>query len=385
MATVDEIGCWYKAGVIALDNENYDLAEALLSKVTSHLSKHAGAWLDLATLYYRSGQKYELRVTLEYIEETFKLPAAIQVVIDSYRNSLMPHVVEDERFVDAMQLEVELGYGNNLNNGSRHDIIHLVGADVVLSESSQPKKGVFTGLTLQALWQCHYDAWVLTPWSVLRNVKYNVVSENDRLLGMLGISAKKQLSSQRILHLTGYHLWTGSSDGRDQRKVWLQGKVKRSLGSRWQLEYWGGGHRERTERQSSSDQYRLGLGLDYLVSRWQWSTSVEWEFEKVQGERNGGDRRGISAKIGMRQFFESGEFASQVRYEIQRDELAYSESLFGSLRKNLRQLRFESSVRLNIQNNQSLMLWGDYIMESSDIDLFETRGWQAGVRWEYNW
>ena len=382
--SAQQIDCWYGKAIHALDAKQFQKAEAYLLHVTDHAPHYAGAWLDLVMLYDVTGQSTQLNWALNTLEQRFDLPPAIALIVQKYKTKAADQAPDRwPAFADAVLLELELGYGNNLNNGSRHDIIRLAGGDVVLSDQSQPRRGSFFATTLQALWQRRFSEWDLVPWAVLRDVRYNTVSENNQSLAMAGLSASKKLTGSTELRLNSYFLFSERRASEDQTKWWIQSKLSHQLDDGWKASVWASGQTERD--MSRSHQLLLGVGAEKVLQGRTFFSSVEIESEEVHGNRNGGDSRTYSFRTGVRGKAWNGRYITQLRYESQTDQRPYSESLFGERRKDLEQWRLELSYSKPVTKNQSVTLWSDYIREDSEIELFETRGWQAGIRWQYSW
>lgn len=377
------VACRYAQALSQLEQQHYEAAASVLAELLIHAPNHAGAWMDLATVYHKLGRREELFNTLEVMEQRFRVPPAIQLIIERYRKGVVI-TAEDNRAL-LLQIELELGHGSNLNNASRHDVVQLAGADVVLTGNSLPKSGAFNGLTLQALWQKRAGAWMIRPWMVLRKARYRRAPENDSLITVLGVGGQRPISQVLDLLLTGYYLRLNSRHESDQEKLWLQAKLKRPFTEALSVDYWIERQYDAVNEDGGSVKSRLGAEIDYLHHRSLWFAALEYEEDHPKTARSGGAQQSMAGKLGMRYHFSRGGAVLQVRYRMENDQDIYNQTLFGDVYKNLRQLRIESNLQLNIQSNQSLVFWLDYIKESSAIKLFDTTGVQGGMRWQYNW
>ncbi|MGH1460651.1 MAG: tetratricopeptide repeat protein [Neptuniibacter sp.] len=376
----------YSLGIVALEAGEYSLAVTALERVVLQNPQHAGAWLDLATVYYRSGEYKKLHSTIEQIESRFNLPPGIRLVLNGYKNHTSDTAI-DSGWASSSQLELELGYASNVNNGSRHRYIKFADLELELSDNNRPQEDWFNSSTLQTSLTNRYRGWNVSWWGAARDLRYHSLEEHNSLWFIAGGSAQKSVD-QQLVQLAGYHLWLNTRNGTDQNNLWLQYRSWHELDKYNSFSYWLGFQAVDSERQSDSRLIKVGAEWSKRLSFYLVASSLEWTFDKVRSGslgRSGGDRQVLAAKIGGELGYRDGVLSSRLHYRREWDAEAYSPALFDGERKDLTQIRFETGYLYPIADSQKLELWLNHVREVSDIGLFDSKGWEGGLRWRYFW
>lgn len=138
----------YAAALSAMQADNLPQAIALLNLLISTSPKHAGAWLDLAEIYCRSGRETEARATLSRLKSELpsiseKIEALSPVVLSACAPSPSP----SPKVIFKSFLEAGGGSNSNVNLGAtqRELIVGPIENPLLLalSDSSKPQADSF--------------------------------------------------------------------------------------------------------------------------------------------------------------------------------------------------------------------------------------------------
>lgn len=378
----DWIKCQYELALDLMEAKKYEEAVVVLRELLIYEPDYAGAWLDLATAYFALSQNGKMLETLEFIERKFFLPPGIKHVIDSYRNETKRH---QYLLPSAFQLEIELGYGNNLNNATDHHIVNIAGSDVTLGNTSRPKGGGFVNTVFQGVWQTRFSGWAVQPWLAFSKAEYENVTENGNSIVMTGISAQRKEAEYLEFISSFYYLDQNNKMGSEQQRAWWQLKLKKhNKKGGWQG-YWVEVQKDKNEQGSDPIKWSGGVDVGFSTDLNRVFFSLELDRNDLKSGGHGGDQNGLTGKVGFYRALVYGEAKIQLKYRIERDGEPYQKVLFDEERRNLRQMRIESSWRWDVNGHQSIALWLEYIKESSKIKLFDSTGLRGGVRWQYRW
>lgn len=137
-----EIAPLYEEALLALDEGDGERARALLMTVLEHDPDHAGAWLDLALLLCRAGDRQSGRDILARVRSEYAPPPAIRTLIDRLADTACAPT-------RPWRLHTGLAFGHddNVNLGASQSYARLITqagvVDVLLGSSMQARADAF--------------------------------------------------------------------------------------------------------------------------------------------------------------------------------------------------------------------------------------------------
>ncbi|MBY4676821.1 tetratricopeptide repeat protein [Marinobacterium arenosum] len=373
----------YQLGLRALQQSDHNTAINAFQRVTLQNPNHAGAWLDLATLYFRIQDRQSLAATLQQIEQRFAVPPAIELILERYRNWLAQSQRSPRRLQAAV--EIELGHSTNINHGTSHDSINLGGLDVEISDASRPLEDSFTAATLQLSWDQPLYSWQTQIWTALREQQYDRFDDYNSRWGLIGVNGQRGLGSDRRLSLSLYRLWLDSGDVSNQTNTWFQARLLQRWQDNLATTGWLTLQSVDATNQSDSDQQKLGLQLSLNQLGWQWQLAGEYGRDTAREFRSGGDRDIGRLWLDARRPLADGTLNLYVEWQAEYDQKPFNQLLFGDVKRDREQMRAEARYQFPIAKQHQMTVWAGYQQESSDIDLFDSKGWQGGLRWQWLW
>ena len=269
----------YIKALIAMEQNQHELAQRLLQAVVDQYPELAGAWLDLALLAIRQGRYPEADEYLLVMEQKFSpLPPQIEQAVASLRKrvnaQLQPQ--NNTNSVSKSQHQTALvlgaGYENNANSGLRMSTITLTtpDGDAILNvdPASQAKGAgyVRAGLVHQ----------FSQPWQD-GTLSWQVQGQTRQYSGLSQYSTMELLPQVTLEHpkLPG-QITTG------WQSIWLnnQGAYQTPI-LRWQLDHALVGCNWRSQLQAEDRQY---LQANHFDSRWL-SYRSSWQCQTGRGRR----------------------------------------------------------------------------------------------------
>lgn len=151
-AALDPDELLYDEALAAADAGEVERARAMLEALVRRQPMHAGAWVDLALLNCRLGDRERGRRILRRIVAEFDPPPAIRELIariESQPCATLP--------LPRWRAGLAVGYDNNVNLGASRDRVTLVSdvgvVEVLLAEGMQPRADAFTEAWLEGNWR----------------------------------------------------------------------------------------------------------------------------------------------------------------------------------------------------------------------------------------
>lgn len=143
-----EIEALYEEALFALDAGDADRARALLQTVLEHQPDHAGAWLDLALLQCRAGDRRGGKAILDHVQAAYTPPPAIRALIEELAATACAPARQWR-----LQSGFALGHDDNVNLGVGQAYTRLMTEagvlDVLLGPSMQARADSFAELWVE--------------------------------------------------------------------------------------------------------------------------------------------------------------------------------------------------------------------------------------------
>lgn len=383
----EDVAFNYRLGTLAMDEGQYTVAESAFRRVVSLKPSYAGAWLDLASVYYKTRHYAAMSETLDYLESHFDLPPAIARVVSHYRAfAAESGNYQSDSYRDELQIEMEVGFSDNINNGSSNRFINLGGVELLLSDDSLPKSASFTSVTAFYSGQKKYKGVEYGGWLASRQIKYDGEAEFDNGWWVVGGMLKLRPNRRSTVQLNLYQLDLETKNSTDQRNVLTQIKYAYLPGGTNVISLWGGVRAVDSERSYySSDIITYGAQWGVLFKNLYFYLSTSFEEDKPKNYRNGGVRESVETKVGFETARDLNRGTVWMSLRQEDDETPYSTALFGTEHRDLERLKIEGSYSWRLSSGIDLGITGGWSRARSPIGLFDSDGWNAGVKLGYLW
>jgi len=375
----------YQTATRLMDEQRFDEARAVLERLLLLQAEHAGAWLDLAVLQCNAGRGQLAESLFRTIEQRFSPPPVLQNVI----NQLRSQGCERAAPVGVTRIRVGRVYDSNVNQGA-----------------TSPFYSLGSGANLVTL--------VLAPEYAPRSDSGTAVSgEHSRTLpgGTLGFA---KFQARHNDHLPQYDLnslvmgaehpwqlgpWTlrangsagltalGGSVYQQQLQLQLQATAPMGLPTGWELGASGGwtGVRYPTLTGFDSKLWESRGLLMYRSDDVFLQASVGYALDRGDAQRPGNDRSGaVLSLIGRRRLM--GDVVGELGWSYQRwhGEEVYSPGLIDERRRQHTQL-LRAALTLPVSRQQAVHVEFRAEHNRENISIFEFRGEQLQVSWEWHW
>lgn len=359
-------------------------AEKALIELTATEDRHAGAWLDLATLHCASGNSVAAETLFVEIERRFAPPPPILEVI-AFQRRLGCKGVDAQTEVSVRLVR---GIESNVNQGSKSPSFSIGSGvnqvDLLLLPEYRPRSDQFTSLSAE--WSRSLSPAGAAGVVQFQSQAYDHLSRFNTNSIFVGAEFPWRWSDWR-LRTAGSASLVALEGQLYLRQNQLQMEVTPPLpiSSDWQLSLigsWSGieyptlsGFDSRWWEARATVAYRLG------GSGWQASASTVKDLEL--GQRPGGDRRGVF--VGLLGFWElGGGVVGELGWQTQRwqGERVYSPGLIDVSRsQSMRTLR--AAATFPLRTGQSLILEYKDTQNHENITLFEYRNQSVQLSWRW--
>lgn len=113
----------YSAAIKAMENNDLQQAQLLLTKVINFDANHAGAKLDLAILYCKLGNKFQSELLLKELETKHILNQNITNIIKQIRDNTCENSnYNNSNIQNIFWLKLAMGYDTNINQGTSNPL-----------------------------------------------------------------------------------------------------------------------------------------------------------------------------------------------------------------------------------------------------------------------
>lgn len=384
LAGVDANERLYREAILDLQEGYVQLGIGKLQALISKQPEHFGAVLDLAIAYCQSGHRAQAERLWGELEASPQLPPGIGELIAYYRRGKCEAPDAPWRALVALGG----GYGDNINQAPSAAFFYLepLGVSLELTDKARPKR----------------DAFQIVEMGISRRVRESHWGAGFYFQGLNYAQADDFDSNLGQAHLSYRHaIGLGQLDVRGAFSYMTLGGKAYSRGVAGQLSALFPLTPSRSAQAGFSasvsevnyfslPDFRSRIvetrgRLEGLVNpRLRLLGEAGWTVDQARGERPGGDKQGPLLQLSAQWMLWPGQVLEVFhRHAWLQDEMAYSPSFFGPVRRKSHQATIYLAWRKELPRDFILRLEARQVSSRDSIALFDYRSSSLGLMFEW--
>jgi hypothetical protein len=374
----------YLEALKAISEKRNDDAKAMLSTLIEKKPLHAGAWLDLAMLQCKLGNKEEADKVLLKMKQNLPLSEEQLYKLELWQPKSCIPATPEKRIAIA----VEAGYDTNVNQGASNPFFTFgSGTEQItlqLLPEYQPKADRFAGLSGNISQEINNNGTIGFAQARLRS--YDSLSAYNTLALALGVEKPWKW---RDYGIRGTALVSALSLGgtlyQKQEIVQLRLSPAVSQGSSWRFSTMAGFTNVQYPTLGNFDAHTWELRglLSYETQKYQLQAGLAAMADRAHADRQGGHRTGYYGNLNLRrQLSQQSELELGWSKQIWQSAEIYSPNLIDVARRQDLQL-VKAGLNWYFTDKQSLQLEFRAINNKENISILQYNSKSVQLSWQW--
>lgn len=381
---IDENEVLYLDALRALSEKRLNEAKRLLNLLIERMPQHGGALLDLAMMHCELGNQGEADRLFAVMKTSLPLNPEQQAKLDT----LHPQDCSQKNTSIHTSASVELGHDSNINQGASNPNYNFwLDGDyltLILSSDYRPKSDSYANFSFGISQAYHQqDAQLFAQF---RYRSYENLTQFNTMSGVIGLERKwenavlpfRSTFMQSALTLAGKLYQKQSTLNFRTEPAWIFKRAAQLSFSTTisQLQY---------PQLSDFDArtYEVRMHLSKESQNQYWYGSIGMATDRARGDRQGGDRNGYLANLGVRRHL-GGRLEGELAWNMQiwKNDSVYSKELIPVNRQQNTQM-LRASLNWHLKQGHTLQTEWRIARNRENISLLEYNSQQFQLSWSW--